>query len=123
MFRHLVCFCLCLISCVFAFGQKPAPAADASPNVVGTWEGTLDAGTAKLKLVLRARRWCAAKLASAQGRISIDHFLAVTSKFEMKSLGASYEGKLDSSGIKSAVSSGRVARRYLSFLTIRADRD
>jgi len=107
MFRHLVCFCLCLISCVFAFGQKPAPAVDSSPNVVGTWEGTLDAGTAKLKLVLHVD---AAKDGALVGRLDVPaqgasdlpidslSLAGNTLKFEMKSLGASYEGKLDSSG-------------------------
>jgi pimeloyl-ACP methyl ester carboxylesterase len=92
---------------VFAFGQKPAPAVDASPNVVGTWEGTLDAGTAKLKLVLHVD---AAKDGALVGRLDVPaqgasdlpidslSLAGNTLKFEMKSLGASYEGKLDSSG-------------------------
>jgi hypothetical protein len=122
-------FLLCLISCVSAFGQKPAPAADASPNVVGTWEGTLAAGTAKLKLVLHID---AAKDGALVGRLDVPaqgasdlpiDSLSIADnslKFEMKSLGAAYEGKLEAMGIKSAASSGRVARRSLSFLTIRA---
>jgi len=107
MYRTLVCFWLCLVSCVFAFGQKPTPAGDSSPNVVGTWEGTLDAGAARLKLVLHID---AAKEGALVGRLDspdqgatdlpIDSLSLAgnTLKFEMKSLGATYEGKLDSNG-------------------------
>ena len=68
MSRHLVCFCLCLISCVSAFGQQPAPAVDAPRNVVGTWEGALDAGAAKIKLVLHID---AAKDGALVGRLDV----------------------------------------------------
>jgi hypothetical protein len=47
MFRRFVCFWLCLISFVFAFGQKPIPAGESSPTVIGNWEGTLDAGQSR----------------------------------------------------------------------------
>ncbi len=105
MSRKLACLWLCLVSCVFAFGQKQTPG-DSSSNVVGTWEGTLDAGAAKLKLVLHIE----SKDGVLVGRLdspdqgatdlpidslSID---GSTLKFEMKSLGASYEGKLESNG-------------------------
>jgi len=107
MFRRFVCFWLCLISFVFAFGQKPIPAGDTSPSVIGTWEGTLDAGAAKLKLVLHID---VAKDGALVGRLDspdqgatdlpIDSLSLTgnTLKFEMKSLGATYEGKLDGSG-------------------------
>ncbi len=52
MYRSVISLWLCLVGCVFAFGQEPAPPADSSPSVIGTWEGTLDAGMAKLRLVL-----------------------------------------------------------------------
>src|SRR5207247_10444481 len=52
MYRSVISLWLCLVGCVFAFGQKPAPAADSSPSVIGTWEGTLDAGMATLRLAL-----------------------------------------------------------------------
>jgi pimeloyl-ACP methyl ester carboxylesterase len=105
MFRTLVCFWLCLISCVFAFGQKPIPAGESSPTVIGTWEGTLDA--AKIKMVLHID---AAKDGALVGRLDVPSqgasdlpidslsLTGITLKFEMKSLGASYEGKLDSNG-------------------------
>ncbi|MGZ8844303.1 MAG: alpha/beta fold hydrolase, partial [Pyrinomonadaceae bacterium] len=75
--------------------------------MIGTWEGTLDAGTAKLKLVLHID---AAKDGALVGRLDspdqgatdlpIDSLSVAdnTLKFEMKSLGATYEGKLDSNG-------------------------
>lgn len=104
MYRTLICIWLCLVVGVCAFGQKPA---DSSPNVIGTWEGTLDAGTARLKLVLHID---AARDGALVGRLDspdqgatdlpIDSlsFAGNTLKFEMKSLGATYEGKLDSNG-------------------------
>jgi pimeloyl-ACP methyl ester carboxylesterase len=107
MYRTVICFWLCLISCVFAFGQKPAPPADSAPSVVGTWEGTLDVGAAKLRLVLHIDGGkdgaLVARLDSPdQGAtdLPIDS-LSVASNtlhFEMKSLAATYEGKLESDG-------------------------
>jgi pimeloyl-ACP methyl ester carboxylesterase len=88
---------------VCALGQK---ASDSSPNVIGTWEGTLDAGAAKLKLVLHID----AKDGALVGRLDVPaqgasdlpiDSLSVAGnilKFEMKSLGAAYEGKLESNG-------------------------
>src|SRR4030095_16413393 len=88
-------------------GQKSAPAVDSSPNVVGTWEGTLDAGTAKIKMVLHID---AAKDGALVGRLDVPaqgasdlpiDSLSIAGnilKFEMKSLGATYEGKLESDG-------------------------
>src|SRR5205807_5604484 len=107
MYRTLICFWLCLASGVFAFGQKPTPPADSSPSVIGTWEGTLDAGTAKLRLVLHID---GAKDGALSGRLDspdqgatdlpIDSLSVAgnTLHFEMKSLGAIYEGKLASDG-------------------------
>ena len=107
IYRVFLCLWLCLISCVFAFGQKPAPPADSSPSVIGTWEGTLDVGAAKLRLVLHidgAKDGAlVARLDSPdQGAtdLPIDS-LSVASNtlhFEMKSLAAIYEGKLESDG-------------------------
>ena len=107
MFRTLGFFWLCFISCVFAFGQKPIPAGESSPTVIGTWEGTLAAGAARLKLVLHIN---AAKDGALLGRLDspdqgatdlpIDALSLTgnTLKFEMKSLGATYEGKLAGDG-------------------------
>jgi pimeloyl-ACP methyl ester carboxylesterase len=101
MYRRVVFLWLCLVIGGFAFGQKPG---DSSPNLIGTWEGTLDAGTAKLRLVLHIN---AAKDGALVGRLDspdqgasdlpIDSLsvAGTTLKFEMKSLGATYEGKLD----------------------------
>src|SRR5213078_3601336 len=108
MYRTVICFWLCLIICVFAFGQKPAPPADSSPSVIGTWEGTLDAGAAKLRLVLHIEGVkdgaLVARLDSPdQGAtdLPIDSLSVAgnTLHFEMKSLAAMYEGKLESDQI------------------------
>src|SRR5260370_1623614 len=107
MYRTVICFWLCLINCGLAFGQKPALPADSSHSVIGTWEGTLDAGAAKLRLVLHidgAKDGAlVARLDSPdQGAtdLPIDSLsVAVnTLHFEMKSLGAIYEGKLANDG-------------------------
>ncbi len=107
MHRAVICFWLCLISGVFAFGQKPTPLVDSSPSVIGTWEGTLVAGAAKLRLVLHidgAKDGAlVARLDSPdQGAtdLPIDSlsFASNTLHFEMKSLAANYEGKLASEG-------------------------
>ena len=106
--RTVICFCLCLISSVIAFGQKPAPPTDSSPSVIGTWEGTLDAGAAKLRLVLHIEGVkdgaLVARLDSPdQGAtdLPIDSLSIAgnTLHFEMKSLAAMYEGKLESDQI------------------------
>lgn len=105
--RMVICFCLCLGVGLFAFGQKPAPATESSASVVGTWEGTLDVGAAKLKLVLHLD---GPKNDALSGRLDvpdqkatdlpIDAISLVANKlsFEMKSLGAAYEGKLEGDG-------------------------
>src|SRR5438094_3311613 len=107
VYRTVICFCLWLIGGVFAFGQKPAPPADSSPSVIGTWEGTLDAGAAKLRLVLHIEGVkdgaLVARLDSPdQGAtdLPIDSLSVAgnTLHFEMKSLAAMYEGKLESDG-------------------------
>lgn len=104
IYRSVSCIWLFLVICVCAFGQKPA---DPSPNVIGTWEGTLDVGAAKLRLVLHIdapkNGALVARLDSPdQGAtdLPIDSLSVVgnTLKFEMKSLGATYEGKLESDG-------------------------
>jgi pimeloyl-ACP methyl ester carboxylesterase len=104
VYRSVLCIWLCLVVSVCAFGQGPA---NSSPNVIGTWEGTLDAGTAKLKLVLHID---AARDGALVGRLDspdqgatdlpIDSLLVAgnTLKFEMKSLAAMYEGKIESDG-------------------------
>ena len=105
MYRSVISLWLCLVGCVFAFGQKPAPPADSSPSVIGTWEGTLDAGMAKLRLVLHIdgtkEGALVARLDSPdQGAtdLPIDSLSVAgnTLHFEMKSLAAMYEGKLES---------------------------
>jgi pimeloyl-ACP methyl ester carboxylesterase len=82
---------------------------DSATNVAGTWEGTLDAGAVKLKLVLHIN---AAKDGALTGWLDspdqgasdlpIDSLSLTgsTLNFEMKSLGATYEGKLDSTGMQ-----------------------
>jgi pimeloyl-ACP methyl ester carboxylesterase len=107
MYRTVICAWLCLICCVLALGQKPTPPADSSPSVVGTWEGTLDAGTAKFRLVLHIE---GVKDGALVGRLDspdqgasdlpIDSLTVAdnTLRFEMKSLAATYEGKLESDG-------------------------
>src|SRR3989441_5632269 len=105
MYRSVISLWLCLIGGVLAFGQKPAPPADSSPSVIGTWEGTLDAGVAKLRLVLHIDGpkdgALVARLDSPdQGAtdLPIDSLSVAgnTLHFEMKSLAAMYEGKLES---------------------------
>ena len=104
MNRTLICFWLCLAICVCASGQKPA---DSSPDVIGTWEGTLQAGAARLRLVLHVE---APKNGALVGRLDspdqgatdlpIDSLSVAGNslKFEMKSLAATYEGKVASDG-------------------------
>src|SRR2546422_2954561 len=105
MYRSVISLWLCLVGCVFAFGQKPAPPADSSPSVIGTWEGTLDAGMAKLRLVLtiadaKDGALFARHNSPDQGAtdLPIDSLSVAgnTLHFEMKSLAAMYEGKLES---------------------------
>ena len=105
IYRLVSCFCLSLVVGVFAFGQKPAPATDSPASVVGTWEGTLEA--ARLKLVLHID---APMNNALTGRLDVPaqgatdllldsiSLAAGTFRFEMKSLGAAYEGKLESDG-------------------------
>jgi pimeloyl-ACP methyl ester carboxylesterase len=107
IYRLVVCFWLSLVVGVFAFGQKPAPAADSPASVVGTWEGTLEAGAARLRLVLHID---SPKNDALTGRLDspdqgatdlpLDSISLAANKlhFEMKSLGAAYEGKLESDG-------------------------
>src|SRR5437870_12883419 len=104
MYRTRICVWLCLASGVFAFGQKPTPPADSSPGVLGTWAGTLDAGAAKLRLVLHID---AAKDGALVARLDspdqgatdlpIESLSAAgnTLHFEITSLAAQHEGKLD----------------------------
>jgi pimeloyl-ACP methyl ester carboxylesterase len=108
VFRTGIFFWLCLTGGVLAFGQKPAPPADSSPSVIGTWEGTLDAGVAKLRLVLHIDgakdEALVARLDSPdQGAtdLPIDSLSVAgnTLHFEMRSLAAMYEGKLESDQI------------------------
>src|SRR2546421_588893 len=105
IYRPVVCLWLGLIICAFTFGQKPTPPTDSSLSVIGTWEGTLDA--AKLRLVLHIE---SLKDGALTGRLDspdqgatdlpLDSVSVAgnTLHFEMKSLGAMYEGKLDSDG-------------------------
>jgi pimeloyl-ACP methyl ester carboxylesterase len=107
MYRWVICLWLGLNVCVFAFGQKPIPPGDSSASVIGTWEGTLDVGTARLRLVLHID---APKNGVLVGRLDspdqgatdlpIDSLSLAGNilKFEMKSLAAIYEGKLESNG-------------------------
>lgn len=104
-YRPVVCLWLVLVFGSFALGQKPAPPTDSPPSVVGTWEGTLE--VAKLRLVLNIE---SSKEGVLTGRLdspdqgATDLPLNSVSlaggifRFEMKSLGAMYEGKLASDG-------------------------
>ena len=104
-YRPVLCLWLALIICGVSSGQKPTPPADSSLSVVGTWEGTLEA--AKLRLVLHID---SGKEGALTGRLDspdqgatdlqIDSVSVAgnTLRFEMKSLGATYEGKLVSDG-------------------------
>src|SRR5438874_1697601 len=105
VFRLVICLWLCLVGGVFAFGQKPTPPADSLSSVIGTWEGTLD--VAKLRLVLHIE---SLKDGALTGRLDspdqgatdlpLDSVSVAgdTLRFEMKSLGATYGGKLASDG-------------------------
>src|SRR5258708_7833139 len=102
-YRTVTCASVFLIICVFAFGQERAT----DSSVVGTWEGTLAPGAAKFRLVLHID---APKDGPLVGRLDspdqgatdlpIDSlsFADNTLSFEMKSLGASYQGKIDAGG-------------------------
>src|ERR1041384_3425566 len=103
--RSVVCLWLTLAVAGLALGQKPARPTDSSPSVVGTWEGTLD--VAKLRLVLHIE---SSKEGALTGRLDspdqgatdlpLDSVSVAgdTLRFEMKSFGAMYEGKLASDG-------------------------
>src|SRR5437762_7182267 len=103
-YQSVVCLWLVLVVGGFALGQKPTPPTD-SPRVVGTWEGTLD--VAKLRLVLHIE---SSKEGALTGRLDspdqgatdlpLDSVSVAgdTLRFEMKSFGAMYEGKLASDG-------------------------
>jgi pimeloyl-ACP methyl ester carboxylesterase len=104
-YRAVGCLWLALVLVGTAPGQKPTAPTDSSPSVVGTWEGTLDA--AKLRLVLHIE---SSKEGALTGRLDSPDQGATdlpldsvsvsggTFRFEMKSLGATYEGKLASDG-------------------------
>jgi len=106
-YRPVVCLWVALVIGGFALGQKPTPPTDSSPSVVGTWEGTLDAGAAKLRLVLHIESLKDGALTGrldspGQGATDLPldsvSLAGGTLRFEMKSLGAMYEGKLASDG-------------------------
>jgi len=105
LFRVNVCLCLLiagLVALVPAGGQdKPAV------DVVGTWQGTLDLGVAKLRLVVDLKKkdgggFTGTMDSPDQGafelpidEVTIEEKLV---KFSMKKLGGSYEGKLNDDG-------------------------
>jgi pimeloyl-ACP methyl ester carboxylesterase len=103
MHRVFICLWLCLAGCVFAFGQQTSAQADSASKIIGTWEGAVDAGTARIKLVLHIT---GAKDGSLSGTIDVPEqgatALAIDSisvsdstlHFEMKSLASLYEGKV-----------------------------
>ena len=111
--RTAICSVLAVVSCVLALGggefrkmaaqQNKPPAALSPRDVIGTWEGTLDAGVAKLRLVLHIAAERDGSLHAdldspdqgAKG-LPIDTVSVngATLRFEMKSLGALYEGKV-----------------------------
>ncbi len=109
IYRPVVCLWLGLIICGHTLGQKSTLSADSSLGVIGTWEGTLDVGASRLRLVLHVD---SAKDGALTGRLDspdqgatdlpLDSvsFAGNTLRFEMKSLQAMYEGKLDPDGMQ-----------------------
>jgi len=105
IYQPVVCLWLALVVGGAALGQKPTPPTDSPRSVVGTWEGTLD--VARLRLVLHIE---SSKEGALTGRLDspdqgatdlpLDSVSVAgdTFRFEMKSLGAMYEGKLASDG-------------------------
>ena len=95
---------LLLLSLVVAFGKTQEQTAPINPE--GDWRGTLDAGAAKLDLVLHIVKKDGTLTATLDSPDQGATGLAVDSiavsgkslKFEMKSLGADYEGMFSSDG-------------------------
>jgi len=96
------CMLLSLLSISFAGGQEQT----APVNPEGDWKGTLDAGGVKLDLVLHVTKKDGALSATLdspnQGATGLPiESISVTGKslrFEMKSLGATYEGTFSADG-------------------------
>src|SRR5436190_841065 len=103
--RTIIYSSLFLIICISAIAQERPT--DSSQGVLGTWEGTLDAGAAKYKLVLHIN---ASKEGPLVARLDVPDQNATdlpidslsvsgsTLNFELKSLGAMYLGKIDADG-------------------------
>ena len=107
IYRPSFCLWMVLVVGGVAMGQTPTPPTGSLPSVDGTWEGTLDVGAAKLKLVLHIE---SLKNGALTGRLDSPDQGATdlpldsvslaggTFRFEMKSLGGVYEGKLTGDG-------------------------
>jgi len=87
-----------------ANAQQSAPQAAAGPGIEGPWEGTLDVGAAKLRLVLKVSKAADGSLTAKadspdQGAndlpVDVVTFKDNALHFEMKRLLASYDGKLN----------------------------
>ena len=119
--RTIIYSSLFLIICISAIAQERPT--DSSQGVIGTWEGTLDAGAAKYKLVLHIN---ASKEGPLVARLDVPDQNATdlpidslsvsgsTLNFELKSLGAMSWVRLTPMAIRSPASLSRVARRFPS---------
>jgi uncharacterized protein len=85
----------------------PAASQQATPGIEGNWQGTLDVGPAKLRLILKISKAADGKLTATMDSLDqsandlvVDtiSFQDGTLKFEMKKLSASYEGTLNKEG-------------------------
>ena len=114
------CHCLLVISLFIAMGtstsraaayrfQQPPAATQAKTGIEGNWQGALDTGTFKLRLVLKIAKAADGKLTATVDsldqnakNLAVDtiSFENGTLKFEMKALGASYVGTMNSDGTK-----------------------
>jgi uncharacterized protein len=88
-------------------GATQTAAPKATPGIEGNWQGTLDVGAAKLRLILKISKAADGKLSATMDSLDQNaNDLAVdtitfqdgTLKFEMKRIGASYEGTLNKEG-------------------------
>ena len=114
--RRLLLMVIVFATSLSAFTLPPAKAhtrtapnqsAQASPGVEGNWQGVLDVGPIKLRLVLKVARAADGKLKATMDSIDqsandlvVDTigFESRTLQFEMKRLLASYVGTLSSDG-------------------------
>ena len=86
---------------------RTATSSQATPGIEGNWQGTLDVGVAKLRLILKISKAADGKLTATMDSLdqsandlAVDSisFQDGTLKFEMKRLSASYVGTLNKEG-------------------------